>query len=173
MAGKKQPLELVLAKGKKHLTKKEIEERKKKEVKAKSDKVKAPKYLPSDLKREFKKISDELVEIGIMSNLDVDALARFLMVQKKYLNIELTLLEMSPTETLQEVTEDGEIKTIEVINENYEKLLTMQDKLFKQARSASSDLGLTISSRCKLVVPKAKEDDKPLSKEERLFGGKL
>lgn len=170
MAGGKQPLELILLKGKKHLSKKEIEERQKKEVKAKSDNVKAPKYLPTELKREFKKIADELIEIGIMSNLDSDALARFLMVQKKYLDMELQLLQMSPLIIVETENEEGEIKTEEIINENYEKLLTMQDKLFKQARASSSDLGLTISSRCKLVMPKEKEEEKPLTKEERLFG---
>ena len=33
----------------------------------------------------------------------------------------------------------------------------MQDKAFKQVRAAASDLGLTISSRCRLVVPQAPE----------------
>jgi P27 family predicted phage terminase small subunit len=38
------------------------------------------------------------------------------------------------------------------------------DRYFKQCRSAASDLGLTISSRCKLVVPVKDEDEKPESK---------
>ncbi len=36
----------------------------------------------------------------------------------------------------------------------------MQEKLFKMARAAASDLGLTITSRCKLVVPKPEEKPK-------------
>lgn len=70
MAGARQPVDLLLVKGKKNLTKQEIEERRKQEIKAPSDKVKAPSYLPKDLKREFKKIADELKNIGIMTNLD-------------------------------------------------------------------------------------------------------
>ena len=35
----------------------------------------------------------------------------------------------------------------------------MQDKVFKQCQSSARDLGLTISSRCKLIVPKLEEDD--------------
>ena len=42
MAGKKQPIELVVANGKKHLTKSEIEERKSQEIQAPNDKIKAP-----------------------------------------------------------------------------------------------------------------------------------
>ncbi|MCY8385807.1 phage terminase small subunit P27 family, partial [Bacillus haynesii] len=55
MARPRQPVDLLLVKGKKNLTKQEIEERRKQEIKAPSDKVKAPSYLPKDLKREFKK----------------------------------------------------------------------------------------------------------------------
>lgn len=55
MARPRQPVDLLLVKGKKNLTKKEIEERRKQEIKAPDDKVKAPSYLPKDLKREFKR----------------------------------------------------------------------------------------------------------------------
>ena len=154
MAGQRQPIDLLLVKGNKHLTKQEIEERKSREVKAPNDNVKPPAYLPADLKKEFKKIADELVSIGIMSNLDVDALARFLIAKKLYLEVTQVLLERP--EMI--ITDD--------------KIVSTQDKLFKQCRSAANDLGLTISSRCKLTLPK-KDDNKPKSKEERLFGDKL
>ena len=39
-----------------------------------------------------------------------------------------------------------------------------QDKAFKQCRAAASDLGLTITSRAKLVVP---ESAKPVPKENK------
>ncbi|MED4206584.1 phage terminase small subunit P27 family [Neobacillus mesonae] len=153
MARPRQPVELLAYKGKKHLTKAEIAERKATEVKAAAEKVKAPAYLPKDLKREFKKIADELLAIGIMTNLDVDALARFLIAKKLYLDITKKLLE-NPELIIAD-----------------KDLVTSQDKLFKQSRAAASDLGLTISSRCKLVIPK-KEEDKPVSKFAKFGGGK-
>lgn len=55
MAGQRQPIALVQAKGKKHLTKAEIEERQRTEVKAAADKVTAPQYLSPTQKRTFKK----------------------------------------------------------------------------------------------------------------------
>lgn len=168
MARPRQPVDLLLVKGKKNLTKQEIEERRAQEVKAPNDKVKAPSYLPKDLKREFKKIADELKNIGIMTNLDVDALARFLFAQKQYLEMTEVLLE-TPITALVE-GDDG--NKFEVANKTYSDLLINQDKLFKQCRQASSDLGLTISSRCKLVIPK-KDDGKPKSKEEERFGGRM
>ncbi|RFB28253.1 phage terminase small subunit P27 family [Brevibacillus sp. VP] len=173
MARPRQPINLLLYKGKKNLTKQEIEERKQQEVRAPNNKVKAPAYLEKELKKEFNKISSVLLEIGIMSNLDVDALARFLISRKMYLQVTEEILARSPVKTFMEPVKDDEgkiigVNEIDVISESYSELLQMQDRLFKQCRQASSDLGLTISSRCKLVIPK-KEDKKP-SEFDRKFG---
>ncbi|MGE0910292.1 phage terminase small subunit P27 family [Bacillus atrophaeus] len=168
MARPRQPVGLLLYKGKKNLTKQEIEERREQEIKAPNDKVKATSYLPKDLKREFKKIANELKNIGIMTNLDVDALARFLFARKQYLEMTEVLLKTPITA----LVEDDDGNKFEVANKTHSDLLISQDKLFKQCRQASSDLGLTISSRCKLVIPK-NDDDKPKTKEEERFGGRL
>lgn len=147
MAGARQPIELLLLKGNKNLTKEEIERRKATEVKAPADKVRPPSYLPADLKKEFNKISKQLVAIEIFSNLDVDTLARYLIAMKMYLQVTDKLL---------------------ISDEYDDKLINTQDKLFKQCRQCASDLGLTISSRCKLVIPK-KEDTKTDGRDKR-FG---
>ncbi|WP_195948138.1 phage terminase small subunit P27 family [Paraclostridium bifermentans] len=142
MARPKQPISLIQAKGKKHLTKSEIEERKSTEVKAASDKVTPPSYLPNVLKKEFERISGELIKVEIMTNLDCEALARFVVSEYNYQKVTKKLLKTG------------------VDNDKYFNYLLMQDKLFKQSRQAASDLGLTISSRCKLVVPKQTENEK-------------
>lgn len=154
MARPRQPIDLIVAKGKKNLTKKEIEERKSKEVQAPADKIEPPSYLPSSLKKEFKRIAGELIDIGIMSNLDCEALARFIVSEYNYQKVTQKLLKTG------------------VDNKKYIDLLLMQEKLFKMCRQSAGDLGLTISSRCKLVVPK-KEDKKELTEEEKLFGGRV
>lgn len=176
MARPRQPVDLLLYKGKKNLTKKEIEERKENEIKAPADKIRAPSYLPKELRRDFKKISDDLQKIGIMSNLDVDALARYLISRQMYLQVTEALLHRSPViqyEARESDQIDGELipnTTLkEIASGVYSDLLQNQDKLFKQCRQAASDLGLTISSRCKLVVPKKEEKRQPSEFEER-FG---
>lgn len=143
MARPKQPISLIQAKGKKHLTKFEIEERKSKEVKAANDKVEPPSYLPKTLKEEFIRIASELIKVDIMTNLDCEALARFVVSEYNYQKVTKKLLKTG------------------VDNDKFFNYLVMQDKLFKQSRQAASDLGLTISSRCKLVVPTKKEDKHP------------
>ena len=151
MARPRQPIDLIVAKGKKHLSKAEIEERRKQEIKASDDNIEAPSYLPNNLKEEFNKIAYELQRINIMTNLDVDTLARFVISKTMYL--KLTSEIMKDTTLLQDV-----------------KVLNNQDKLFKQVRQVGNDLGLSISSRCKLVVPSKEKEEKELSIEDKLFG---
>ena len=149
MARPRQPVDLIQYKGKKHLTKAEIEERKNSEVKANSDNIVAPDILSDEQKEKFYDIANELIEIGIMSNLDTDTLARFIIHQTEY---EKVTIQLQQTE-------------LEFVDE-YDDLLKLQEKHFKMARQCSTDLGLTIASRCKLVVPQ-KEDDKPENKFDK------
>ena len=139
LAKPREPVELIMVKGKKHLTKQEIEDRKNTQINAKNDKVFAPKYLTKKLQDEFEEIAAELIEVGIFSNLDVDTLARFLVARDMYIKLSKKL------------------RTLDCLSDEYTKALINQDKLFKQCRQCSADLGLNISSRCKLVVPKAEE----------------
>ncbi|MFD0827580.1 phage terminase small subunit P27 family [Neobacillus sp. M.A.Huq-85] len=163
MAGQKQPISLIVNNGKSHMTKEEIERRKAEEIKNNVDKIKPPSHLPAKLKKEFKKIATELIRVEIMSNLDVDALSRYLIAQDEWLKCYQALNEMSPTA----YDENGNL----IANEHYDKLSKMTERFFKQARTAATDLGLTISSRCKLVVPQPKET-KPPSKFDKFGGGK-
>ena len=48
------------------------------------------------------------------------------------------------------------------VNTEVERLALLQDRYYKQCRQGAADFGLTISSRCRLVVPKAEE--KPQNK---------
>lgn len=153
VARPRQPIELVKAKGKKHLTKAEIEAREKSELKVDLKDVAIPEYLPAKLKEEFVDIANKLLIIGVMTELDEDCLARYLLSKQSYLQY---------TSMLNKATKNNKI--IEM-----EKLMTMQDKAFKQCRASANDLGLTIASRCKLVMPETKEP--PKENKFAKFGG--
>lgn len=150
MANTKQPVDLLIAKGKKNLTKNEIKMRREQEVKAKSDNIKPPAYLRSislSLEKKFDELATQLVGLKIMSNLDCDALARYIAAEYQYQKTVKKAGKMSP------------------INPMYYDMVAIQGKLFNMARAAASDLGLTISSRCKLVVPeKEKKPDNKFNK---------
>ena len=136
---RKEPVELVLAKGKKHLSKAEIEERKATEVKVDLVDIKAPSYLTEEQSKEFEILAFKLKHINIMTELDEDCLARYLLSKRNYLKI---------TRKLNSIITKKDVKVSEI-----DGLISIQDKLFKQCRSAAGDLGLSISSRCKLIVP--------------------
>lgn len=168
MAGQRQPIELVIAKGKKHLTKAEIEERQRTEVKAAADKVTAPSYLTPSQKKTFKKIVKELRAIDLVSNLDVDALARLVIAQENYVAVteEMKSQPLMITMEFKENDADGNPIIVErqIVNSSVERLALLQDRYFKQCRQGAADFGLTVSSRCRLVVPKA---DKETPKENK------
>ena len=149
MAGQRQPIDLVVYKGKKHLTKDEVERRKTAEVKADSDAVQAPAFLRAHLRPDFDRIAGELTEIGIMSNLDCETLAWYLMYMDDYITLD------------ERCTDAEDIKTLS-------DLYCLKNTAYKSAMVAAKELGLTISSRCRLVVPKP--DEKPKNKFEK-FGG--
>ncbi|CEP41669.1 MAG: phage terminase small subunit P27 family [Paraclostridium sordellii] len=144
MAGKKQPIELVVANGKKHLTKAEIEQRKSTEVKANSDKIKPPTHLTKEEKKQFKKISKELIDIGIMGNVDCEILAMYVESLTEYNKNSAELKQLNPRKNY----------------EDYNKIAIEKDRCIKQCRGFASDMGLTISSRCRLVLPKPTEKEK-------------
>lgn len=142
MAGQRLPLEVVQARGSKHLTKAEIQERQEREIKPITDNIIAPNYLTPTQKKEFDKIADQLKKLKILGETDVDALGRYITAKDMYENAVKQMRKK-------------EVKSNPYV---FEKWLKIQDKLFKQCRASANDLGLSISSRCKLVVPETKKE---------------
>ena len=148
MAGQRQPIELVIAKGKKNLTKAEIQERLDSEVKPITDNIEAPSYLTKKQKDEFNKISNQLKKLKIMGETDIDALARYIIAKDLYIKVSKQLAKAEV------ISNPGALN----------QYLKNQDTLFKQCRASANDLGLSISSRCKLVVPATNETTKKENK---------
>lgn len=173
MAGQRQPTDLVVMKGKKHLTKAEIEARKNSEVTAPNDQVKPPTYLTAEQKKKFRKLAKELLEIKLIANVDCDALARLLIAQDQYIEIteqirRTQLMLDVPVYEERENPDTGEKERVQVgitqvVNNEREKLMIIQDRCMKQCRQGASDFGMTVSSRCRLVVPKPQQQ-KPENK---------
>lgn len=142
MARPRQPIKLVQAKGAKHLTKEEIAKREAEELDVPiPETIKPPDYIADapKLVEEFNDIAEKLIALKILTELDADSLARYLLAKQNYLQY---------TSLLNSAIRKNKVAEMAAIQ-------TMQDKAFKQVRAAASDLGLTISSRCRLVVPQA------------------
>ena len=151
----KEPIDLILAKGKKHLTKAEIEERRKTEIKTDYINVTAPEYLSEEEKQEFNRIAEILLDIGIINELDEDCLARYLIANTNYVNYtkELRTLNINLTKAKKPEKKKEILSQIDLY-------LTYQDRALKQCRACANDLGLSISSRARLVMPPSKDPPK-------------
>lgn len=176
MAGPRQPLNLILAKGSKHLTKAEIAERRSSEVQGITDGIAAPSYLTAKQKKQFNIIADQLQRLGIIGETDNDALARYITAQDLYEQAVKAMRQLQKERPKQpESDADREERSA-----FYEQMSTWsalmdvadkrQDRYFKQAQTAAAALGLTISSRCKLAVPKSAEP--PKENKFARFGGR-
>ena len=161
MARPREPIDLIVAKGKKHLTKAEYDERKKAEVQAPSDNVIPPAYLTKKEKEKFNEIAQQLIEIGIMTNLDCDTLARYVRADSEYTKItrQLSKIKFTP-DRKSLISEEAQLAEK---YEQYGYLQKLQVKAQKQCNECARELGLTISSRCKLAMPK-KEEKPPENK---------
>ena len=142
MAGPRVPLEVIQARGSKHLTKAEIQERQEREIKPIADNIIAPTFLTKKQTEEFYRISDQLKKLKIMGETDADALARYIVANDFYIN---AVKQMRKTA----------VKNNPIL---FDKWAKIQERYFKQCRSSANDLGLSISSRCKLVVPETKKE---------------
>ena len=149
----REPIALLEAKGRSHLTKAEIEERRAREPDAPDDDLVAPDYLTKKQREEFGHIAHELKRIGIIGNVDNEALARYIVLKDQYIMLTKQIKKLSPIDNIDE----------------YDKMNRSQIRCFNAVRSAANDLGLTISSRAKLVMPELPEE-KPENKFLSRFG---
>lgn len=154
----KQPINVLQFTGKSHLTKAEIEKRKAEEaaVKPKSDNIKCPSWLKDKVaKKEFKRIVNELQQIDLITNLDVDLLALYCQAYAQFQKATEEMQDQSLSITKYDKFE----RPYQVEN----PLIKIQLKYSEEMRKIASQMGLSISSRLRLILPKPK-DDKPKNK---------
>ena len=180
MAGRpREPIDLIKAKGKKHLTEEEYETRKAQELDVPFTDVQPPDYLTAKQKREFNEIASQLVALNIMTELDTNVLAQYCIAKTLYLDYSDQLKKVlskknavhkwGVVESLAtDCEEQDELKKLlEAIlrrqrGDDATVLMNLQDKAFKQCLACARELGMTITSRCKIVVPPPPEDDDEL-----------
>lgn len=160
MAGQRLPIEVVQTRGSKHLTKAEIQDRQEREIKPITDSIIAPDYLTKKQKDIFYKLASQLEKLKIMGETDVDALARYIVANDSYVHATKQLRK-------------SEVKADPI---KYDSWSRIQERNFKMVRASANDLGLSISSRCKLVVPGANKEEtlkenKFKKFEKRVAGG--
>lgn len=161
MAGSRKPMALNLATGGKNWTKKEIHDRLNSELQPVTEGIVAPKFLTQKQKDEFNRIACQLETLGIMGETDCDMLARYIVAQQLYTEAVKELRKLAKDRPK---ADDYEAKghyyaDLDLYYTMVDSATKRQDRYFKQATTAAAKLGLTISDRCRLVVPV--KDGKP------------
>ena len=141
----RKPSALHLAEGNpSHLTKKEIEEYTNSELHVPFTDIKPPEYLVGEKQIEkFNYYAKMLLDLEIFTELDVDCLAQYIMGEQLYLQYTNLLIKLIKSKDYDQLS----------------KIQSLQDRAFRQCRQCARDLGLTVSARCKLVVPTPADDE--------------
>lgn len=153
----REPIDLLIAKGKKHLTKAEIEERRAQEIDVPFTDIQPPSFLPKSFHKEFYEISDKLKAIGIMTELDTVSLAQYLIAKQNYISYTAMLLKVikrNSDPNRQFLDEDDVVENT--------KIQALQDRALRQCQTCARDLGLTITSRAKIAIPQPPDEDDEL-----------
>lgn len=152
MSGRKKSAASLRESGSRHYTKDTLAKREKAEVKAPpADEPPIPSYLPASLRPKFTDIAGTMIRMGVMSTLDGDALARYLISEHNYLRA---------TNRLTAALNAGDADAAG-------RWSAVQDRFFKQCRALANDMGLTAASRCVLKRLSVDVDD---ASPDELFG---
>lgn len=169
--GKKRlPVNLMLANGKHHFSRRELEERRSKELNVPFTEIKAPSYLTAKQKKTFNLYAEKLAAINIYTELDADVLAQYVIALELYITYSAQIKKIvNKAEAVRawEVIDDlaknckNSWQLVDLLEKlvrrqrasELSSLTTLQDKAFKQCVACARELGLTITSRAKLEVP--------------------
>ena len=140
MAGKRQPTTLVESNGRKHLTRAEADSRRDREVHVPSpEQITPPRWLPKRLHRDYLEIGEILLAAGLYTELDRDVLGQYFLTRDRWIRADK--------------------KAAAAISKGDEKLARewtgVESSYFKQARQCTESMGLSVTSRCRIVVPPA------------------
>lgn len=139
------PIEVILSKGKFHISKREIAERREKEPKPVIEGIAVPECLTTEVQRKaFWKYCEQLKNLKIMGESDCEILARYVLELEEHRNLTRQLRS-------QEVQEDFEL---------HRKVLIMQKKVSETLLAIEKELGFTPRARANCVVPKSEREEK-------------
>ena len=91
----------------------------------------APAYLDGTLRDRFNELAPDLAAMGVLTGMDVDALARYVISEHEYMRVSRL--------TMQAIGHGDAAEA--------DKWASVQDRLLKQCMSAGAEFGLTPSSR--------------------------
>ena len=154
MPGPRQKLSVLEGNGRKHLSKAERAQRAAQEVDLPKPKsLRVPKWLPDYLRSDFRALAKELLAADLgAAQLDRDTIARYIVAQHQF------------AASCRMVQDALDQEDPDLVN----KWSKAQKTYFEQARACANDLGMTVTSRCRLVLPEGVRSKEPNAFEKML-----
>ena len=171
MGGTRRPIDINLQNPNNHYTKAQVEERRGQEASLPKPKsLKAPKWLSKEAATLFRAYSKELLANLPVSTLDTGTLARlcdaewsygeasrhksaFLCIARKTMDTQAAAAALTSKD--QQDNQDAYTECQAQIA-YWTKQMSILEKI---ARGCANDLGCTIASRCRMIVPQTKEPE--------------
>ena len=157
MAGPRQPLEVLEANGRKHLSRAEREERRAGSVQGDGTikRLTAPSWLPKGQREEFNRVAAAVVKLmpTLVARTDAEVIATYCMARQEW---------QTATSHANRELNAGRADEADAWSK-------IQERYFKQARACATDLGLTITSRCRISIPEWAREQPQETAFERLM----
>ena len=151
MPGKRQPTEVLEAGGRKHLTEAEKDARRDREVHVPPpEDVVPPRWLPKKLHEEYREIGEILRTAGLYAELDRDVLGQYFLARDRWLQADKLAAKA--------IRDKDEALA--------QKWAGTQNTYFRQARQCAESMGLSVSARCRIVVPAAIQNAGKAARED-------
>lgn len=139
-----EPAALIEYKGNWHIGRDELERRKAAETVVPWTDIEPPPYLTGEkLREEFHELAEKLQPIGMMTELDADRLAQYVMSRALYNQYTAKLTKMIRNGDSSELARTQRLQT----------------QAFNQCRACANDLGLSVTSRAKLALQRMRQDE--------------
>ena len=140
MSRNRKSADMIEAEGVNHMGRAELDERRDREVHVPpAETVTPPNWLPKKMHAEFQRIGEIIQKAGLYSDLDQDVLAQYFLCRERWIRADKEAA-----------------KAIRDKDEKMAKEWTgIQSSYFKQARQCAEAMGLSVTSRCRIVMPSA------------------
>lgn len=144
MPGPRLPVDVLKARGNKHLSQAEEDQRRRGELDVPPpEQAEPPSWLSKKFHKEFRDLGSRLIPLKLYTDLDADVLAQYLVTKERW----------SRADKLASAA-------IRAKDEKLAKEWTnVQSTYFRQCRQCAESLGLSVTARCRLVIPRGEEPE--------------
>jgi P27 family predicted phage terminase small subunit len=158
--GRTKPIDLIVMEGKSHRTKEEIRIRRENEIRPDADNVECPEWLCELGREEWNRIEDDLLGLGLLTNLDISQLAIYCDAYAKYVKATNEIDKYGLV-----IKHTNKAGATNIVTNPYVQIASKYADLVKKF---CDEFGLSPSSRARMALPKKSE---PTNEKEEKYRG--